>query len=144
MPTAREAMFVGVVGTNIYVIGGGNSTEVLNVNEIYNTTTNNWSTGAPMPTAMWIGAAAVVNDVVYAIGGSNPNSLVWQNIDRLLLSRGIGKVELKRIVRRNKNTYTNWFMEPRPILKISDVDEIAAALDIAPSELLKTGLTSPP
>ena len=71
MSTARKGPFTGVVGTRIYVIGGETDSAVLNVNEIYDTTTNTWSTGAPMPTARWLGASAVVNNVLYAIGGGN-------------------------------------------------------------------------
>jgi len=71
MPTARKGPFTGVIGTNIYVIGGETNSAVLNVNEIYDTATNSWSTGAAMPTARWLGASAVVNNALYAIGGGN-------------------------------------------------------------------------
>jgi hypothetical protein len=40
MPTSREAAFVGVIGTKIYVVGGASSTAPLSVNEIYDTATN--------------------------------------------------------------------------------------------------------
>jgi DNA-binding Xre family transcriptional regulator len=68
------------------------------------------------------------------------NSIVWQNIDRLLAARGIGQAGLKQIVRRNKNTYTNWFHEPRPILKIDDLDDLAAALEVTPADLVSPSL----
>lgn len=71
MPTARESTFTGAIGSKIYVIGGGTNTTVFNVNEIYDTTTNSWSTAAPMPTPRWLGATAVVNNILYAIGGAN-------------------------------------------------------------------------
>jgi N-acetylneuraminic acid mutarotase len=70
MPTARQGTCVGVVGENIYVIGGATSSAVLGNNEIYNTKTKVWTTGAPMPTPMWASASAVVNSVVYCIGGA--------------------------------------------------------------------------
>src|ERR1700744_2253194 len=63
MPTSREQPFVGVIGQQIYVVGGGNSSTVLNVNEVYNTATDSWTTAAPMPTARWDGASAVVNNI---------------------------------------------------------------------------------
>ena len=49
--------------------GGYGSAGTLNVNEIYDTVNNSWSTGAPMPTARWFLGAASVNGIVYAIGG---------------------------------------------------------------------------
>jgi uncharacterized repeat protein (TIGR03803 family) len=72
MPTARMGAFTGAVGTNIHVIGGliaGGG--LVDVNEIYNTKTNKWTTGTPDPTARWAGASAVVNGIVYLFGGSN-------------------------------------------------------------------------
>jgi uncharacterized protein (TIGR03437 family) len=73
MPTARQDTFTGVIGGNIYVIGGESNTAFLTVNEIYNTVTNSWSTGASMPTARSTGASAVVNGIFYAIGGQTPS-----------------------------------------------------------------------
>jgi uncharacterized protein (TIGR03437 family) len=75
MPTPRQGPFTGVIGGKIYVVGGITDTSVVNVNEIYDTTTNTWSTGAPMPTPRWIGASAVVNNTLYAIGGGNNGQL---------------------------------------------------------------------
>src|ERR1035438_6740788 len=50
MPTSRQVPFTGVIGQNVYVIGGADSTgTILNVNEVYNTATNSWTTAAPMP-----------------------------------------------------------------------------------------------
>src|SRR5580698_6324079 len=46
MPTTREGAFTGVIGSNIYVIGGQASGASLAVNEIYDITTNSWSSGA--------------------------------------------------------------------------------------------------
>jgi len=82
MPTARFGAFAGVIGANIYVVGGATNSgyQVTNVNEIYNTQTNTWKTGAPDPTSRELGASAVVNGILYVIGGStggsNPLTLV--------------------------------------------------------------------
>jgi hypothetical protein len=66
MPTSRQVPFTGVIGPNVYVIGGADSTgTILNVNEVYNTATNSWTTAAPMPTARLAGTAAAVNNVLY-------------------------------------------------------------------------------
>jgi hypothetical protein len=73
--------------------------------------------------------------------GAELNFAVWQNIDRILASKGILRTDFKRIVGRNKNTYTNWFNEPRPILKITDLHDIANALEVTPTELLKPALS---
>jgi N-acetylneuraminic acid mutarotase len=82
MPTARFGAFAGAIGTNIYVVGGATNSgyQVTNVNEIYNTQTNMWKTGAPLPTARELGASAVVKGILYVIGGStggsNPQNVV--------------------------------------------------------------------
>jgi uncharacterized repeat protein (TIGR03803 family) len=82
MPTARFGAFAGAIGTNIYVVGGATNSgyQVTNVNEIYNTQTNTWKTGAPLPTARELGASAVVKGILYVVGGStggsNPQNVV--------------------------------------------------------------------
>jgi len=76
MPTARMGPFSGAIGTNIYVVGGFNSANMVGVNEIYNTVTNKWTTGVPAPTARWAGASAVVNGILYLIGGSDGSSII--------------------------------------------------------------------
>jgi uncharacterized protein (TIGR03437 family) len=74
MPTPRAGAFTGVIGTKIYVVGGASSNAVLNVNEIYDTVTGTWSTGAPIPTARWLGGSAVVNNIFYAIAGGTTSA----------------------------------------------------------------------
>lgn len=82
LPTARFGAFAGAVGKNIYVIGGATTSgyQATGVNEIYNTKTNKWTTGAPDPTPRELGASAVVDGILYVIGGStsgsNPVALV--------------------------------------------------------------------
>lgn len=71
VPTARMGAFVGAIGTNVYVIGGLTPGGFVDVNEIYNTVTNKWITGTPDPNPRWAGASAVVNGILYLIGGSN-------------------------------------------------------------------------
>ncbi len=70
MPTPRDGPFIGVIGQKVYIAGGALSgSNILNVNEMYDTTTNTWATAAPMPTGRVGGATAVVNNILYAIGG---------------------------------------------------------------------------
>jgi len=72
---------VGVIGGQIYVVGGysssGYSVPVAD-NQIYNPVTNTWSSGAALPTGTSQAAAAVVNNVLYVIGGSN-NGTTYTN-----------------------------------------------------------------
>ena len=75
MPTARQGPFSGAIGSKIYVVGGLTDTSAVNVNEIYDTSANTWSTGAPMPTARWLAASAVVGNILYTIGGRSVNNV---------------------------------------------------------------------
>jgi N-acetylneuraminic acid mutarotase len=57
----------------IYVLGGEvGLMEATNINQVYNPQTDAWSIGAPMPTARQGLCVAVVNDIIYAFGGSYP------------------------------------------------------------------------
>jgi len=67
----------------IYVIGGlpKGEMEGTNLNQVYNPENDTWTFGAPMPTPRLGLAVAVVDDVLYAIGGTwmalNPNSPIY-------------------------------------------------------------------
>jgi len=79
-PPPQPAHRSGAVATSgvsapkrIYVIGGEvGFMEATNINQVYDPQTDTWSTGASMPTARQGLGVAVVNDVIYAIGGSFP------------------------------------------------------------------------
>ena len=63
------------VGTNIYVPGGYNSISFggpLDTMQIYNTTTDTWSSGMTLPAARAGVAATAFNNLVYVIAGYNP------------------------------------------------------------------------
>jgi hypothetical protein len=83
-PPPQPAHRSGAVATSgvsapkrIYVIGGEvGFMEATNINQVYDPQTDIWSTGASMPTARQGLGVAVVNDVIYAIGGSFPDYLV--------------------------------------------------------------------
>jgi N-acetylneuraminic acid mutarotase len=57
----------------IYVVGGEvGFMEATNINQVYDPQKDTWSTGAPMPTARQSLGVAVVNDLIYALGGNFP------------------------------------------------------------------------
>jgi hypothetical protein len=73
MPAPRAQFGIGVIGGLIYVVGGvthgiGDSTVVATV-QAYNPATGTWSTKAPMPAPRADMAVAVVDGILYAIGG---------------------------------------------------------------------------
>ncbi len=58
--------------TRLYVIGGTtDGISALNTTHIYDPQTNSWTIGASMPSARGILSVAVVNDTLYALGGTN-------------------------------------------------------------------------
>lgn len=71
----RNAAAVATTGQmapkRIYVIGGGSDAIATNATQVYNPKTDTWSMGAEMPTARGWLTAAVVNDIIYAIGGTD-------------------------------------------------------------------------
>ena len=79
-PPPQPAHRAGAVVTSgvltakrIYVIGGEvGFMEATNINQVYDPQTDTWSTGASMPTARQGLGVAVVNDIIYALGGSFP------------------------------------------------------------------------
>ena len=70
MPTALLAPQVGVLGNEIYVVGGYSGGSASADTQIYDPVTNVWSSGVPLPAATSNGGAAVVKNVLYVIGGS--------------------------------------------------------------------------
>ncbi len=65
MDQAAAAATSGVMAPKrIYVIGGTK-------NQVYNPETDSWSSGADMPTERYDFGLAVVNDLLYAIGGAS-------------------------------------------------------------------------
>ena len=84
MPTARGDLGSATVNGVVYVFGGDNAIrQTANSNgfrpantvEAYDPVTNTWSTKAPMPTPRERFAIAVVNGVIYLIGGLVPDGM---------------------------------------------------------------------
>jgi uncharacterized repeat protein (TIGR03803 family) len=72
----------GAIGTKIYVVGGGTASGDITTNQVYNTSTNAWSTEKALPAATAGGAAAVVKNILYIFGGysgseNTPLDAVW-------------------------------------------------------------------
>ena len=80
VPVAVVNPAAAVLGGDIYLVGGYNSSGSLADLQIYNPKTNTWSTGPSLPTATDTGAAAVVSNELYFIGGSHSGvytNAVW-------------------------------------------------------------------
>jgi N-acetylneuraminic acid mutarotase len=72
-PTPRlEACFAAITG-QLYVAGGQNATQLLNLNEAYSATTKKWTTLASMPNALETAGSATVGGRLYCFGGSSLN-----------------------------------------------------------------------
>jgi len=74
MPTARGALAAAAVNGRIYAIGGfaysNNLFQPLDTVEVYDPSSDTWSTAAPMPTRKYDLAAVGMNGKLYVIGGS--------------------------------------------------------------------------
>ncbi|MCL2167016.1 MAG: S8 family serine peptidase, partial [Clostridiales bacterium] len=69
MPTAREGLGVVAVGTKLYAIGGQLNTTYYNNVEIYDTTTDTWTTGQDMPYGVSYFSCVAVGTKIYCFGG---------------------------------------------------------------------------
>ncbi len=77
MPTARWGHAAGVVNGKIYIISGakgwgtGAPIDVYEITEVYDPITDTWTTKASIPTPRYNLSCRVVNEKIYAIGGSS-------------------------------------------------------------------------
>jgi len=85
MPTARENLDANVVGDKIYLIGGSSHTSVFpfqqyaNENQVYDPSTDSWSTKTPIPTSTYCYASAAVDNKTYVMGGYSSGYFVRLN-----------------------------------------------------------------
>ncbi len=75
MPTARSGVAGAVLDGKLWVIGGGTGpgghTGVVATVDVYDPVTNTWTTAPAMPTARNWARTAVVNGILYIIGGED-------------------------------------------------------------------------
>lgn len=82
IPANKNGAAVECYGDCIYIIGGygntvnGSAKEFLNTVDIYNISTNQWTSGAEMPTAIERMGSALMGDSIYIFGGRNKNGSV--------------------------------------------------------------------
>jgi N-acetylneuraminic acid mutarotase len=76
VPTSRDSFAVASCQGKLYVIGGAISRDPMNgdarscgITEAYDPATDTWISAAPMPTARFNPSCAVVNDLLYVLGG---------------------------------------------------------------------------
>jgi N-acetylneuraminic acid mutarotase len=90
----------------IYVVGGFDQTNYSNATHVYDFERDVWSSGALMPTARAYLGLAVVDDVLYAIGGFDGLNLLAVNEQYTPLGYGTVPPELRVLSPENK-TYTS-------------------------------------
>jgi len=106
LPTPRRHLAAAVVDNKIYVIGGEiipspNNAVPVGINEMYNPSTDTWTTKASMPTPRSGLSLAVLNSEIYAIGGVdqnhqisntvekyNPETDSWEEVESMPTARG--------------------------------------------------------
>ena len=81
MPTPRAYFAVGAVRNKIAIAGGNSSTtaDIVDANEIYDPIADKWRAAAPIPNARSYIAAAVVEDRMYVLGGTNRQDTLPDN-----------------------------------------------------------------
>jgi hypothetical protein len=85
LPTLRRGLDANVVDGKIYLIGGyrisspggGIYLQEFNVTEVYDPAADTWITMAPLPTAVYNYASAVVNNKIYVIGGPDKLNQIY-------------------------------------------------------------------
>ena len=89
MPTKRSGLAAASLGNEIYVFGGehpfndGEPLKTFNNTEIYNTKTDKWTSGSPLPTARHGLTAEEVNGTIYVIGGGPEPGLSYSHANEI-------------------------------------------------------------
>ena len=106
MPTPRAGLATSVVNGKIYAIGGATDVSAggrpFSTVEVYDPATDTWTQKADMPTARRSLPAAVVNEIIYVIGGSVP----FGNRESLPIVEAYDPATDKYLDRENAHTNT--------------------------------------
>jgi hypothetical protein len=99
-----------MVPQRIFYIGGFSISEFTGLTRVYFPENNSWTTAEPMPTARAYLSIAVVNDVLYAIGGFDGKN--WLNTNEQYKPAEYGTVAPKvQITSPENKTYTKLLIE---------------------------------
>ncbi len=89
---------------SLYFVGGSNETDYNGITYVYNSELDEWNLGASIPTSRIYLALAVLDDILYAIGGFDGES--WLDITEQYLPIGYGTVPPKlEILSPENKTY---------------------------------------
>ena len=86
MPTPRSDLSANIVDNKIYLIGGKRYASAApfygetNINEVYDPSTDTWTTKNPIPTAVQGYGSAVLDNKIYVLGGSRVPSTSGSSI----------------------------------------------------------------
>lgn len=87
MPTVRDTVKTAVIDGKIYAIGGyvtkyDTGTKVNNSTEVYDPSTNQWSSLSPMETKRETGfQVEVINEKIYVVGGNHESSMEVYSVE---------------------------------------------------------------
>jgi N-acetylneuraminic acid mutarotase len=85
MPTARNHLAAAAVDGFFYAVSGRNGAGLQAANEVYSTTTQSWSSAAPIRTPRGGIASAAFNGRIYVFGGegndNNPSTGVFEEVE---------------------------------------------------------------
>jgi N-acetylneuraminic acid mutarotase len=111
LPTSKSYAAAGATSgvtapKKIYDVGGSNQTSYSDVTYAYDPSGNAWSTVAAMPTSRVYLALAVVDDILYAIGGLDGET--WLDVTEQYIPVGYGTVPpVLNVLSPENTTYTS-------------------------------------
>ena len=70
-----------VINGKLYAIGGTNNGANLSIVEIYDPTSNTWTTGTSEPTARYGPAVGVINSKLYVTGGYDATNVINESLE---------------------------------------------------------------
>ena len=81
MPTARQHIDCGVLGNDIFIMGGLTSWKnITKKNEAYNVLSNTWSEKTAIPSLRNNAAVVALDSLIYVIGGAGTKEDIWGDV----------------------------------------------------------------